>query len=78
MSNLPKLSGKEIVKILAKDFGFEAIRQSGSHVILKNTLSKQKKVTVVPMHKEVKIGTLLGILDLAGIDKEEFLKNLRR
>jgi len=30
--------------------------------------------TVVPMHKELKIGTLLGVLKLAKIDKEEFTK----
>jgi hypothetical protein len=29
------------------------------------------------MHREVKIGTLLGILKLAGISKEEFMKNLK-
>jgi len=34
-------------------------------------------VTIVPMHREVKIGTLLEILKLAGISKEEFMKNLK-
>lgn len=30
--------------------------------------------TVVPMHHEIKIGTLKSILKLAKIDEEEFLK----
>ena len=29
---------------------------------------------VVPMHKEVKIGTLAGILRQAGVTADEFLK----
>jgi len=33
MSKLPKLSGKEIVKILVEKFEFEVIRQRGSHVV---------------------------------------------
>jgi len=32
--------------------------------------------TVVPLHKELKIGTLRGILKLAKIDEEEFAKFL--
>ncbi len=32
--------------------------------------------TVVPMHKELKIGTLRGILKLAKIDIEEFSRYL--
>ena len=36
MSRLPKLSGKEIVKILVEKFGFEVVRQKGSHVVLRS------------------------------------------
>lgn len=36
----------------------------------------KKIVTVVPMHEEVKLGTLLGILKLAKIRREEFLQKL--
>ncbi len=77
MSNLPKLSGIEIVKILVKNFGFEVNRQKGSHAVLRKYSSGKKITTIVPMHREVKIGTLFGILDLAGINKEEFLEGLK-
>jgi len=33
---------------------------------------------VVPNHREVKIGTLAGILKQAGVSTEEFLEALRR
>jgi len=74
---LPKLSGAEIIKILVKKFGFEVIRQKGSHVILRKFSDGRKIVTLVPLHKEVKIGTLLGILELAKISREEFLNKLK-
>lgn len=77
MSKLPKLSGKEIIKILVKEFNFEISRQKGSHVILRRFLEGKKIVTVVPLHKEVKTGTLLGILELGRINKNEFLSKLK-
>ena len=45
-----------------------------------NRLSKEtpegKVGTVVPMHHEIKIGTLKGILKLGKVDEEEFKKYL--
>lgn len=76
VSKLPRLSGTEIIKILVKEFGFETVRQKGDHVILRKFLEGKKIVTVVPLHKEVKTGTLLGILELAKISREEFLEKL--
>jgi predicted RNA binding protein YcfA (HicA-like mRNA interferase family) len=62
------------VKILVRYLGFEVVRRKGSHVILRKFSEGRKIVTVVPLHKEVKPGTLLGILQLAKINREEFLK----
>ncbi len=76
MSKLPKLSGIEIIKVLVKEFGFELVRQKGSHAILRKFVDGKKIVTVVPMHKEVKLGTLFGLLDLGKVNKEDFLKKL--
>ncbi len=74
MHKLKKISGKECVKILCNKFGFEVIRQSGSHIILKKILNDKKIGTVVPNHDELKLGTLKGILKLAEISEEEFSK----
>ncbi len=76
MSKLPKLSGSEIVKILTKEFGFYVVRQKGSHIVLRKFVNGRKVVTIVPNHKEVKTGTLLGILELADISKDEFLAKI--
>ena len=56
--------------------GFTAIRQKGSHVILTKMTLDGKVGTVVPLHKELKIGTLKGILEQAKISEEEFMKHL--
>ena len=76
MSKLHNLSGKEVIKILVKEFGFEFARQKGDHVVLRKFVKEEKIVTVVPLHKEIKIGTLLGILELARIRREEFSNKL--
>jgi predicted RNA binding protein YcfA (HicA-like mRNA interferase family) len=74
LPKLKKISGKECVKILCNKFGFNIVRQKGSHIILKKETSKGKVGTVVPNHKELKIGTLKGVLELAEIKEEEFIK----
>jgi len=76
VSKLKKISGKECVKILCNKFGFKIKRQSGSHIILIKETSGRKVGTVVPNHKELKIGTLKGILLLAKIDEKEFSEYL--
>lgn len=78
MSRLHRLSGKKIVKLLANDFGFEVSRQKGSHVVLRKFSEGRKIVTVVPLHDEIRTGTLLGVLDMAKIGKDEFLKKLKQ
>jgi len=75
MPNLRKVSGHKTVKILCNKFGFKSLRQKGSHIILiKEDI--EKIGCVVPLHKELKIGTLKSILKQAKIDKEEFIKYL--
>ncbi len=76
MSKFPKLTARKIIKILVDDFDFQVSRQTGSHVVLHRFVGSRKIVTVIPMHKEVKTGTIFGILSLAEIKKEDFLKNL--
>ncbi len=72
MPQLRKISGKDCLKILCNKFGFEIIRQRGSHVLIKKETPQGKIGTVVPQHKEIKIGTLKAILEQAKISEEEF------
>ncbi len=73
MPKMPRISGKEMLKILSL-FGFEVIRQKGSHVVLKKQTKNDELGTVVPMHKELAEGTIRGILKQAKISIEDFLK----
>ena len=75
MPELRKVSGKDAIKALER-LGFIQVRQRGSQVILKKSTLTGNIGCVVPLHKELKIGTLHGILKLAKIEPEEFLKNL--
>jgi predicted RNA binding protein YcfA (HicA-like mRNA interferase family) len=49
--------------------GWEVVRQRGSHVRLKHPA--RSTVLVVPLHRELKRGTLSGILRDAGLGREE-------
>jgi predicted RNA binding protein YcfA (HicA-like mRNA interferase family) len=64
-----------VVKILCNDFGFSTSGRSGSHVRLSKMTPEGKVGTVVPMHQELKLGTLRSVLKLAKIDPEEFEKH---
>lgn len=72
MPKIKKTSGKECIKILCNKLGFGIVRQKGSHIILKKITNEGAVGTVVPNHKELKVGTLKGILQLAKIKEEDF------
>jgi predicted RNA binding protein YcfA (HicA-like mRNA interferase family) len=71
MPKPPRVSGAAVVRALER-LGFEKLRQSGSHVIMR----RGPKGCVVPMHSEVKTGTLAGILRQADVTPEEFISAL--
>jgi predicted RNA binding protein YcfA (HicA-like mRNA interferase family) len=73
---LRKVSGDKVVRILCNKLGFEIRGRTGSHVRLSKMAPEGKVGTVVPMHKELKIGTLKGILKLAKVNADEFSKYL--
>jgi len=71
----PVVSGKEVIKALTK-VGFKAVRHKGSHVRLeKHTEERVLKVTV-PLHKQLKKGTLAMILLHTELSLEDFIKLL--
>ena len=75
MPRLPRISSKQAIKALER-LGFEQTRQTGSHVIMKKTTADGQRGCVVPVHKELKIGTLSGILRQARINPEDFINSL--
>lgn len=74
MSELPRVSGKKAIKAFAS-FGFHQARQRGSHAILKKT--GFPVLLSVPLHDELKIGTLRSLIRVAGITVEEFCEQLK-
>jgi predicted RNA binding protein YcfA (HicA-like mRNA interferase family) len=71
MPKLPRISGAEAVRALQR-LGFEKVRQNGSHVVMR----RGDKGCVVPMHSELKVGTLAGLLRQADVSAEDFAANL--
>lgn len=55
-----RLSGKEVVDIL-ESFGFQIARQRGSHIQLTRAFDNRTQKLVVPNHKELDTGTVVGI-----------------
>jgi predicted RNA binding protein YcfA (HicA-like mRNA interferase family) len=68
---MPHVSGPEAVDALQR-LGFEVARQKGSHIVMR----RGSAGCVVPNHREIKTGTLMGILRQAGVSVEEFIAAL--
>ena len=75
MPKLRRVSGREAIHVLEL-LGFEQVRQRGSHVVLKRRMQEKTVGCVVPLHRELAIGTLKGILRQAGVTPEEFVEKL--
>ena len=71
MPRLPRVSGAEVVRALGR-LGFAVARQRGSHIVLR----RGSTGCVVPNHRELKTGTLAGVLKQAGVSAEDFMKAL--
>ncbi len=67
------ISGKKLIKVL-NEFGFEVVRIKGSHARLKKKTKDKIIVTVVPLHKELDVGTVNAILKQCELDKSIFEK----
>jgi len=75
MPKLRRVSGKETIRVLER-LGFVQVRQRGSHVVLKKSTPEGEVGCAIPLHAELAIDTLRGILRQAKITPEEFMENL--
>ena len=71
MPKLPRIGSRQVIAAL-KRMGFAIVRQKGSHIVMRRGTSG----CVVPNHKEIRAGTLAGILKQAGVSSDEFLAQL--
>jgi len=76
LPHLKPVSGEETLRVLCNKFGFSVSGHSGSHVRLSKMSANGKIGTVVPLHDELKPGTLRGVLRLAKVDVDEFYRNV--
>jgi len=77
MPKLPRISGHEAVRVLQR-LGFVQTRQRGSHVVMKKATPQGDVGCAIPLHDELAVGTLRGVLRQAGVSPEEFTAQLRR
>lgn len=71
MNTLRNRDYKDVIKILKKHFGFEPVRQKGSHILLEHSDGRH---AVIPTHNPIKIGVMKSILLQTQIEEQEFLK----
>ena len=68
MPELPHISGNEAINVFER-MGFKVVRQRGSHVVLR----KDDRGCVIPLHKELAVGTLRSAIKQAGITDADFI-----
>lgn len=71
MGRLRRLSGREVCIILSKH-GFVEVRQKGSHVVMQKAVAGSTITVPVPLHSELRTGTLQAIIRQSGVVRSEF------
>ena len=66
-----KLSGEALCRLL-EDHGFVKVRQKGSHRIMQRREESSTITVPVPMHKDLKPGTLASIVRQSQLDRSLF------
>jgi len=73
------VSGKTLIKVLSK-YGYEVVRQTGSHIRLSIVLNDRVKNITIPNHDPIKLGTLMSIINDVSehlkISKEDIISKL--
>lgn len=74
MKKMPRVSGDEVKAALEK-CGFEEKSQKGSHLKMRHA---DGRTAIVPMHRELKFGTMKSIMRQAKLTLDELLELLGR
>ena len=69
MPKLRRLSGRDAILTFEK-LGFHQARKRGSHVVMR----RGSRGCVIPLHKQLAIGTLRSALRQAGVSPDEFME----
>ncbi len=73
--HLPSVSGRQLVRTPQRA-GFVLLRQKGSHVSMEKRSADGYWRMVVPLHREIRPGTLGDILNRTGLTKTELAELL--
>jgi predicted RNA binding protein YcfA (HicA-like mRNA interferase family) len=65
------MSGDEVCLLLAAH-GFVRVRQKGSHAVMQRRTAMGTTTVPVPLHTELKTGTLACIIRQSGLPRELF------
>lgn len=71
MRRLRPLSGDEVCRIL-EQHGFERVRQRGSHVVMQKRTAEGTTTVPVPLHEELRQGTMHSIIRQSGVPRGSF------
>lgn len=71
MGKLRRLSGIEACRILAQH-GFSEVRRRGSHAVMQKSLESTTVTVPVPLHAELRLGTLSSIIRQSGVPRSAF------
>ena len=60
---LPRdLSGDELARLLQRHYGYQYVRQRGSHMTLTTNIRGRDHSVAIPRHQALRVGTLNSIL----------------
>ena len=71
MPKFKVFSGAELCRLLELN-GFVKVRQRGSHRVMQKKTEAGTVTVPVPMHDEIKIGTLMSIMRQSGLARSFF------
>jgi len=76
---LPAVSGRQMIKVLMK-ICYRVVNKKGDHITLSPKCASERYRSsrlIIPLHKELKKGTIMTILARADISKKEFIRLLQ-
>lgn len=77
MTDLPSIKAPEFIRVIQR-LGFRFDRQRGSHAIYKHPETMERVVVAVHTGKDLKKKTLAGMLKDLGLEREEFVRLLKK
>jgi predicted RNA binding protein YcfA (HicA-like mRNA interferase family) len=73
------LSGRALANTLCRSWGYQIVRQVGSHIVLETEQPSHQRIAI-PAHRALRVGTLNAILrcvaEHKGVERQEILQSL--